>query len=128
MVIGSIGSTYEQGRAFPVREDAAPPTSDAGCQLWLNRPREPLLSVPVVATSTLDLGIDWGDVDLVVHVGSPKGASRLAQRIGRAINEGAVQLYSGFKYIIALPACSLIEPNAGGLNIFMRTGKEVGIG
>lgn len=38
----------------------------------------------VVATSTLDLGIDWGDVDLVVHVGSPKGASRLAQRVGRA--------------------------------------------
>ncbi|MDN5927017.1 MAG: ligase-associated DNA damage response DEXH box helicase [Hyphomicrobiales bacterium] len=38
----------------------------------------------VVATSTLDLGIDWGDVDLVVHVGAPKGASRLAQRIGRS--------------------------------------------
>ncbi|MEM9733567.1 MAG: ligase-associated DNA damage response DEXH box helicase [Pseudomonadota bacterium] len=38
----------------------------------------------VVATSTLDLGIDWGDVDLVVHIGAPKGASRLAQRIGRS--------------------------------------------
>nr|WP_254701576.1 ligase-associated DNA damage response DEXH box helicase [Neorhizobium galegae] len=38
----------------------------------------------VVATSTLDLGMDWGDVDLVVHVGAPKGASRLAQRIGRS--------------------------------------------
>ena len=38
----------------------------------------------VVATSTLDLGIDWGDVDLVVHVGAPKGSSRLIQRIGRA--------------------------------------------
>jgi ATP-dependent Lhr-like helicase len=38
----------------------------------------------VVATSTLDLGIDWGDVDLVIHVGAPKGASRLAQRIGRS--------------------------------------------
>jgi ATP-dependent helicase Lhr and Lhr-like helicase len=38
----------------------------------------------VVATSTLDMGIDWGDVDLVIHVGAPKGASRLAQRIGRA--------------------------------------------
>lgn len=38
----------------------------------------------VVATSTLDLGIDWGDVDLVIHVGAPKGSSRLAQRIGRA--------------------------------------------
>ncbi len=38
----------------------------------------------IVATSTLDLGIDWGDVDLVLHMGAPKGASRLAQRIGRA--------------------------------------------
>ena len=38
----------------------------------------------VVATSTLDLGIDWGDIDLVIHVGAPKGASRLLQRIGRA--------------------------------------------
>ena len=38
----------------------------------------------VVATSTLDLGIDWGDVDLVINVGAPKGASRLIQRIGRA--------------------------------------------
>ena len=38
----------------------------------------------VVATSTLDLGIDWGDVDLVIHIGAPKGASRLIQRIGRS--------------------------------------------
>lgn len=38
----------------------------------------------VVATSTLDLGIDWGDIDLVIHLGAPKGASRLLQRIGRA--------------------------------------------
>ena len=38
----------------------------------------------VVCTSSLDLGIDWGDVDLVINVGAPKGASRLIQRIGRA--------------------------------------------
>ena len=38
----------------------------------------------VVATSSLDLGIDWATVDLVVQVGAPKGASRLLQRIGRA--------------------------------------------
>jgi ATP-dependent Lhr-like helicase len=38
----------------------------------------------VVATSTLDLGIDWGTVDLVIQVGAPKGSSRLLQRIGRA--------------------------------------------
>ena len=38
----------------------------------------------VVCTSTLDLGVDWGDVDLVINLGAPKGASRLMQRIGRA--------------------------------------------
>jgi len=38
----------------------------------------------VVCTSTLDLGIDWGDVDLVIQIGAPKGCSRLVQRIGRA--------------------------------------------
>ncbi len=38
----------------------------------------------VVCTSSLDLGVDWGDVDLVINIGAPKGASRLLQRIGRA--------------------------------------------
>jgi len=38
----------------------------------------------VVSTSTLDLGVDWADVDLVINVGAPKGASRLLQRVGRA--------------------------------------------
>ena len=38
----------------------------------------------VVCTSTLDLGIDWGDVDLVIQLAAPKGASRMVQRIGRA--------------------------------------------
>jgi ATP-dependent Lhr-like helicase len=38
----------------------------------------------VVCTSTLDLGIDWGSVDLVIQLAAPKGSSRLVQRIGRA--------------------------------------------
>ena len=38
----------------------------------------------VVCTSTLDLGIDWGDVDLVIQIGAPKGSSRLIQRLGRS--------------------------------------------
>lgn len=38
----------------------------------------------VVATSSLDLGIDWAAVDLVMQIGAPKGVSRLVQRIGRA--------------------------------------------
>ncbi len=38
----------------------------------------------VVATSSLDLGIDWAAVDLVIQMGAPKGSSRMLQRIGRA--------------------------------------------
>lgn len=38
----------------------------------------------VVATSSLDLGVDFPAVDQVFQVGSPKGAARLLQRAGRA--------------------------------------------
>ncbi|MCW2396614.1 MULTISPECIES: ligase-associated DNA damage response DEXH box helicase [unclassified Sphingobium] len=38
----------------------------------------------LVATASLDLGIDWGDIDCVIQMGAPKGSSRLLQRIGRA--------------------------------------------
>ena len=38
----------------------------------------------VVATSSLELGIDWGNIDLVIQVGAPKGITRIVQRIGRS--------------------------------------------
>jgi len=38
----------------------------------------------LVCTASLDLGVDWGDIDLAVQMGAPKGSSRLLQRIGRA--------------------------------------------
>jgi len=38
----------------------------------------------VVATSSLDLGVDFSPVDRVLQVGSPKGVARLLQRAGRS--------------------------------------------
>ncbi|MEM8756905.1 MAG: ligase-associated DNA damage response DEXH box helicase [Planctomycetota bacterium] len=37
-----------------------------------------------VATSSLDLGVDFAPVELVFQIGSPKGIARLMQRAGRA--------------------------------------------
>ncbi|MBP1807130.1 ligase-associated DNA damage response DEXH box helicase [Rubellimicrobium aerolatum] len=44
----------------------------------------------IVCTGTLDLGIDWGDVDLVIQMGGPKYVKRLVQRIGRANHRAGV--------------------------------------
>ncbi|MEM1432975.1 MAG: ligase-associated DNA damage response DEXH box helicase [Pseudomonadota bacterium] len=38
----------------------------------------------VVATSSLDLGVDFSPVEQVIQVGSPKGVARLLQRAGRS--------------------------------------------
>ncbi|MGF1543894.1 MAG: ligase-associated DNA damage response DEXH box helicase [Parvularculaceae bacterium] len=72
----------------------------------------------VVCTSTLDLGIDWGDVDLVIQIGAPKGASRLTQRIGRAnhrMNEPSRALMvpdNRFSVLECLAARDAIEEGA----------------
>lgn len=72
----------------------------------------------VVATSTLDLGIDWGDVDLVIHIGAPKGASRLAQRIGRAnhrLDEPSQALLVPANRFEVLECRAAVEAVAAGL-------------
>lgn len=38
----------------------------------------------VVATSSLDLGVDFSPVEQVIQIGGPKGVARLLQRAGRA--------------------------------------------
>jgi ATP-dependent Lhr-like helicase len=72
----------------------------------------------VVCTSSLDLGVDWGDVDLVVNVGAPKGASRLLQRIGRANHrmdepsKGVLVPANRFEVLECRAALDAIEANA----------------
>ncbi|RVU04772.1 ligase-associated DNA damage response DEXH box helicase [Novosphingobium umbonatum] len=69
----------------------------------------------LVCTASLDLGVDWGDIDLVVQMGAPKGSSRLLQRIGRANHRldcpSKAVLVPGnrFEYLEALAAVAAVE-------------------
>ncbi len=69
----------------------------------------------LVATASLDLGIDWGDIDLVVQMGAPKGSSRLLQRIGRANHrldepsEGVLVPGNRFEYLEGRAALDAID-------------------
>jgi ATP-dependent Lhr-like helicase len=69
----------------------------------------------LVATASLDLGVDWGDVDLVIQMGAPKGSSRLIQRIGRAnhrLDEASQALIipgNRFEYLEARAALDAVE-------------------
>ena len=69
----------------------------------------------LVCTSSLDLGIDWGDVELVIQMGAPKGSSRLLQRIGRAnhrleeSSHGTIVPGNRFEYLEARAALDAVE-------------------
>jgi ATP-dependent Lhr-like helicase len=69
----------------------------------------------LVATASLDLGIDWGDIDLVIQMGAPKGSSRLLQRIGRANHRldepsrGMIVPGNRFEYLEARAALDAID-------------------
>jgi ATP-dependent Lhr-like helicase len=69
----------------------------------------------LVCTASLDLGVDWGNVDLVVQMGAPKGSSRLVQRIGRAnhrLNEPSEAIVvpgNRFEYLEARAALDAID-------------------
>ena len=85
----------------------------------------------VVATSSLDLGLDWADVDLVIQVGAPKGVSRLLQRVGRAnhrLNEPSRAILvptNRFEYLECVAAKVEIAGNRLDGASFRRGGFDV---
>lgn len=60
----------------------------------------------MVATTTLELGIDIGDIDIVVQLSAPNEASSFSQRIGRSGRRSKVQrtilLSRGFNLLVSL--------------------------
>ena len=85
----------------------------------------------LVATASLDLGVDWGDVDLVIQMGAPKGASRLTQRIGRANHrleepsEAVIVPGNRFEYLEARAAADAIEEGELDRDIFRSGALDV---
>ena len=85
----------------------------------------------IVATASLDLGIDWGDVDLVVQMGAPKGSSRLLQRIGRAnhrmdeASEAVVVPGNRFEYLESLAARDAVAAHELDVDSFRPGGIDV---
>ena len=85
----------------------------------------------LVCTASLDMGIDWGDVDCVIQMGAPKGASRLLQRIGRANHrldepsEAIVVPGNRFEYLEARAALDAVADRELDADVFRMGGLDV---
>ena len=85
----------------------------------------------LVATASLDLGVDWGDVDCVIQMGAPKGSSRLLQRIGRSnhrldeSSEAIVVPGNRFEYLEARAALDAVEAGELDPDIFLLGSLDV---
>ena len=85
----------------------------------------------LVATASLDLGVDWGDVDCVIQMGAPKGSSRLLQRIGRSnhrldeVSEAILVPGNRFEYLEARAALDAVEAGELDPDIFRMGALDV---
>jgi ATP-dependent helicase Lhr and Lhr-like helicase len=85
----------------------------------------------LVCTASLDLGVDWGDVDCVIQMGAPKGSSRLLQRIGRSnhrMDEPSKALLvpgNRFEYLEAQAAFDAVEEGVRDGEVFRPGGYDV---
>jgi ATP-dependent Lhr-like helicase len=85
----------------------------------------------LVATASLDLGVDWGDVDLVIQMGAPKGSSRLLQRIGRANHrldvpsKALIVPGNRFEYLEARAAVDAVEAGERDPDVFREGALDV---
>ncbi|WP_293859502.1 ligase-associated DNA damage response DEXH box helicase [Sphingomonas sp. SCN 67-18] len=85
----------------------------------------------LVCTASLDLGVDWGNVDCVVQMGAPKGSSRLLQRIGRANHrldepsEAVLVPGNRFEYLEARAALDAVQAGELDADIFRPGGLDV---
>ncbi len=85
----------------------------------------------LVATASLDLGVDWGNVDCVIQMGAPKGSSRLLQRIGRANHrldepsKAVVVPGNRFEYLEARAALDAVESRELDPDIFLAGSLDV---
>ena len=85
----------------------------------------------LVATASLDLGVDWGNVDCVIQMGAPKGSSRLLQRIGRSNHrldepsEAVLVPGNRFEYLEARAALDAVEAGELDPDIFRPGALDV---
>jgi ATP-dependent Lhr-like helicase len=85
----------------------------------------------LVATASLDLGVDWGDVDCVIQMGAPKGSSRLLQRIGRSnhrldeASEAVIVPGNRFEYLEARAALDAVVAGELDPDIFRAGALDV---
>lgn len=79
---------------------------DSSVRQWVENSLRDKLLRAVVCTSSLDLGVDFSAVDLVVQIGSPKGSARLLQRAGRSGHQPDAESHLAF---VPSNAIELIE-------------------